>query len=149
MSFEYIVVNKQELEAQIRQAVEAAVSSALHRVTENALTLKLPTPQSSGDRPTVVNTPEAASVGIPRGKYRIGTAAEESSYADVVYREMPKSVFSQEDACEIIEEFVVDLTERYKDSMRRSINNDDRFVRLDDRQGFWWARRDARQLEIE
>ena len=61
------------------------------------------------------------------GKYRI---TRRTTYADIVLREVPYEEFTAEEAWATIRPLIRQRTERGRESMRRSLENDARFERV-------------------
>lgn len=92
---------------------------------------------------------DGSSLSAEHNGYVIGRADDQYSYADVVDLLVQRNEFSLDDAWETIKDSIVTESPRAKGSVRRSLLNDDRFKKIEGRDGSWFRRVDPNQIEVE
>lgn len=127
MAEEFLLVSRRQLE-ELRSAVEF-VQELYESLLQNAGTVSFPTPPANLIAPTSNGSPGA------RKKYTVGRGAY--SYADVVWKEVEDDTFLLEDVIDQVESLIETTSERWRDSFRRSVLNDERFSTIDGAPGWF------------
>jgi hypothetical protein len=130
----YLIIDRRVLESAMKNPVAGAMAQIL------ASAVELPLPGTPMPRSDHQSSSPAEGEASEAGKYRIGVGANEVTYSDLIDSKLDKAEFNQADAMRIVSAYATGLSERFKDSMRRSLDKDERFVRLRDRKGIWWQR---------
>lgn len=120
MAEEFLLVNRRQME-ELRSAIEL-MQEHYEALLRDAGVVSFPS------LPTMLAN--APTFGSRAKKYNVGRGAY--SYADVVWKEISAERFYVEDAIQQIEPLIDTSSDRWKESFRRSIQNDERFQALDE-----------------
>jgi hypothetical protein len=95
-----------------------------------------------GEAPEAVSAPGAEAPPLPPGKkYHVRKGGTER-YPDIALAEIPNDVFDAEDEWDHrIQPLVYTESPRARETFRRSLEKDERFERLTERDGYWFRRR--------
>ena len=152
-----IIVNEDEL----RRIISNAIEHSVDKIVEAGLVVELPggirargtgtltPPEDPKPKTVAVEVTDGIRFGDSATAYVIGRGENEFSYADVVARIVKVEEFDLDLAWDAIKDHVITDSVRARDSVRRSLINDDRFVKIEGRRGGWFRRIDPSQLEIQ
>lgn len=133
MSREFVLVDPEQFD-RLQETLEE-LGSILDEIRDNTGSLNIP---DSG-QPSLFEK-EAPE---PEEPLYVISRTSKYSYADVVDREIEDEEFSLDDAWRRVKPLIESEAKRPRDSFRQSLDNDERFERVEDRPGTWFRRREV------